>query len=100
MDGGDGAGAGAVREAVRCFTHQTSRREIAGGVLLLLLAVDTGGSRSSPACERPFFLLQSKHILPEMWLCVCRPSSGMKALLLPVLFFCLLDQQLFNLFFL
>lgn len=47
--------------------------------MVLLLAVDTGGSCSTPACEAPFFpLLQSKHIL-QMWLCVCRPRSGMKA---------------------
>lgn len=92
MDGGDAAGDGiADWEAVQYFTYQTSRREIAGGVLLLLLAVDTGGSRSTPASERPFFLLQSKHILQEMWLCICRPSSGIMHLLLALLVFCLLD---------
>lgn len=92
MDGGDAGGDGTAGwEAVQYFTYQTSRREIAGGVLLLLLAVDTGGSRNTPACERPFFLLQSKHILQEMWLCICRPSPSMKHLLLALPFFGLLD---------
>lgn len=52
---GDAPGDGiAGWEAVQSFTYQANRSEITGGTLLLLLAVDTGGSCSTPAREAPF----------------------------------------------
>lgn len=84
-------------EAVQYSVYQVNRSEL---VSCWFCSLWTPEGAAAHRRAKPHFdsWSPSTFILQEMWLCVCRPPSSMKALGLALLFASLLDSQLFNRF--